>query len=653
MKRSLPAVLALLAGWALIPSASGAAAAPGWTPPIAALPSGVAFEHISGPAVDAVGDTYLAYTAESSGVWVVERTAGTTSFGPPLKIATSAPVGIPQIASDAAGDLVVAWMALYAHAGREDIVPFMATVSGGAVSFSGTPLSVPEETLKFDTNLAVASDPFGAAAVAWLAAGGQQLAQVVTRGSAAQGFGSLTNVGAVGPSGPTSENVTSLAMSVDGVGNVVLAYTQAGEMLELTGPQWPPTPSRLSGDTSSRSPAVASAGANTILAWVDESSHPYFINASLALGATPGNVLLSAPKILRGSYDAIGTPPPAVAIDPNGDAVVAWQESAVSNSVLRAAVRPAGGAFSLSELDVSDESTLDLGRVASMTPNGVALVGWLYDVENGPVNDAEARTISTSGALGPIAVLDTHDAYGSLSASASPDEAGEPVFSWEQRATGNVGVSAYDTVPPTLEAISGPASVSVGAGASFSVTAPFDIWSPPVFVSWSFGDGAGASGLSATHAYAAPGSYTITATATDTLGNASVQSAHIVVNAPPASGAGSPPAASGANSPHCAVPALERLSLRAAKSRLARAGCALGEVKRARHRPHGAKRLSYGVLGQSPAPGSLAPLGARVKLTLGWFKAPKHKAKHSESRHIHGKPPKYQWSVKQRCAECD
>lgn len=626
-KHGLPALSALLAGWALVLFASSAAAAPGWTPPLAALPSGVASEHVGGPAVDAAGDTFLAYTAEETGVWVVERAAGAATFGLPLKVASSAPVGAPQIASDASGNLVVAWMALYSHAGKEDIVPFVATVSGGAVSFSGTPLSVPEETLKFDSNLVVASSPSGVAAVAWLAAGGRQLAQVVTRGNAAQELGSLTNVGTVGPSGPTSESVTSLAMSVDGAGNVVLAYTQAGELLEATGPQWPPAPSRLSGDTSSRSPAVASAGANTIVAWADESSHPYFVDTSLALGSTPGNVLLSAPKILHTVYDAIGTPPPAVAIDQNGDAVVAWQESAVSNSVLRAAVRPAGGAFGLSELDVSDQFSLDLGRVASMLPDGEALVGWVYDVENGPVNDAEARTIGMSGALGPVVVLDTQVAYGSLSASPSPDGAGEPVFSWDQRAAGNVGVAAYDTVSPTLGAISGPSSVGVGAGASFSVAAPFDIWSPPVLVSWSFGDGGGASGLSATHAYAAPGGYTITATATDALGNASVQSAQILVSAA-SSGTGSPPAASGANSPHCAVPALERLSLRAAKSRLARARCALGKVKHARHRRHGAKHLSYGVVGQRPAPGSLAPPGAKVKLTLGWFKAPKHKSKH-------------------------
>lgn len=590
---------------------------------MAALPSGTGLEHMSAPAVDAAGDTFVAYTEETS-VWVVERAAGASAFGPPLKIASGGPVGAPQIASDAAGDLVVGWMGVYSHSGKEDIVPFVATVSGGAVSFSGTPLSVPEETLKFDTNIAVASDPSGAAAVAWLAAGTQQVAQVVTRGSAAQALGSLTNIGAVGPSGPTAENVTSLAMSVDGVANVVLAYTQAGELLEVSGPQWPPTPSRISSDTSSRAPAIASAGANTIVAWPDESSHPYFIDASLALGSTPGNVLLSAPKILRGVYDAIAVPPPAVAIDANGDAVVAWQESAVSNSVLRAAVRPAGGAFSLSELDVADEFTIDLGRVASVLPNGVALVGWLYDVENGPINDAQARTITMGGALGPVAVLDTHVGYGTLGASASTDAAGEPVFDWERLGAVNVGVAAYDTVPPTLGAISGPSSVGRGAGASFSVASPFDIWSPPVFVSWSFGDGGGASGVSTTHAYASAGRYTVTATATDALGNSSTQSTSITVTAPSAS-----PSPAGAR--HCVVPALKHLSLRSARSKLGRAGCGVGKVKRARRPKHG-KGLTNGVVGQSPAPGSVRTLGADVRIRLGWFKAPKHRHKKKQKR---------------------
>jgi len=148
-----------------------------------------------------------------------------------------------------------------------------------------------------------------------------------------------------------------------------------------------------------------------------------------------------------------------------------------------------------------------------------------------------------------------------------------------------------------------------------------------VFVSWSFGDGGGASGLSATHAYASPGRYTVTATATDALGNVSTQSSTITVTAPAPAPA---PAPSGAR--HCVVPVLKHLSLRTAKSRLGGAACALGKVKRARHRPKHGKGLSYGVVGQSPARGSTEAQGSRVQISLGWFKAPKHKRGRSRKR---------------------
>jgi uncharacterized membrane protein len=69
-----------------------------------------------------------------------------------------------------------------------------------------------------------------------------------------------------------------------------------------------------------------------------------------------------------------------------------------------------------------------------------------------------------------------------------------------------------------------------------TVASPFDVWSAPVAVSWSFGDGASATGTSVTHAYAHPGTYTVSVTATDAAGNTTSDSGSITVSPP----AGSP-----------------------------------------------------------------------------------------------------------------
>ena len=72
---------------------------------------------------------------------------------------------------------------------------------------------------------------------------------------------------------------------------------------------------------------------------------------------------------------------------------------------------------------------------------------------------------------------------------------------------------------------------------------------------------------------------------------------------------------------HCLVPKLSHLSLGAAKSALAKAGCQIGNIKRQK-RPTSTKGLSYGVLSEAPAAGMTVALASKVKVTVGWFKPP-------------------------------
>ena len=77
-----------------------------------------------------------------------------------------------------------------------------------------------------------------------------------------------------------------------------------------------------------------------------------------------------------------------------------------------------------------------------------------------------------------------------------------------------------------------PGSGTVGQAVSASVS-PFDRWSAVSSTAWNFGDGATASGASVSHAYANPGTYTITVTSTDAVGNATSASGIVQIAAAP------------------------------------------------------------------------------------------------------------------------
>lgn len=67
-----------------------------------------------------------------------------------------------------------------------------------------------------------------------------------------------------------------------------------------------------------------------------------------------------------------------------------------------------------------------------------------------------------------------------------------------------------------------PASATAGRPASFAVS-PFDDWSALGATSWSFGDGATATGAGVSPTYAAPGTYTVVVRSADAVGKAALK----------------------------------------------------------------------------------------------------------------------------------
>jgi hypothetical protein len=70
---------------------------------------------------------------------------------------------------------------------------------------------------------------------------------------------------------------------------------------------------------------------------------------------------------------------------------------------------------------------------------------------------------------------------------------------------------------------------------AFSVS-PFDVWSPVGAASWDFSDEGGAGGDAVTHSFARPGTYAVTATAADDLGNSTAASGSVRIYPKPNAG---------------------------------------------------------------------------------------------------------------------
>jgi hypothetical protein len=90
------------------------------------------------------------------------------------------------------------------------------------------------------------------------------------------------------------------------------------------------------------------------------------------------------------------------------------------------------------------------------------------------------------------------------------------------------GLGLFEPEPPSAS-ISAPGSLTTGSAASFSAVGFSDPYPGGSIgsASWSWGDGGVGSGVTASHVYASPGSYTVTLTVTDSYG---VQAASTTTN---------------------------------------------------------------------------------------------------------------------------
>lgn len=141
---------------------------------------------------------------------------------------------------------------------------------------------------------------------------------------------------------------------------------------------------------------------------------------------------------------------------------------------------------------------------------------------------------------------------------------------------GRTQVVAFDASPPRAVSVAVPATGTAGAAIAMAATFA-DLWSSVASTAWDFGDGTTGAGPSVGHTYAAPGTYTVTVTGVDPLGNARSVTRQISVGAPAPAGQGTTPVID-RTAPTIA------LTQPSCPKRLSRTRCAKRRAERARWR---------------------------------------------------------------------
>ena len=173
---------------------------------------------------------------------------------------------------------------------------------------------------------------------------------------------------------------------------------------------------------------------------------------------------------------------PQVSLDPDGNAVAVWSRTDATPRVIQGAERPAGGGW--------------------LPPALISVIGQ-------SANEPQVASDSVGNAVA--------------------------VWAREDGANTIVQAAGHDGHGPELRSLLVPAAGTVRQELAFSVS-PFDVWSPVGAASWDFGDEGGAGGNAVTHSFARPGTYPVTATAADDLGNSTAASGSVRIYPKPSAG---------------------------------------------------------------------------------------------------------------------
>jgi PKD domain len=225
---------------------------------------------------------------------------------------------------------------------------------------------------------------------------------------------------------------------------------------------------------------------------------------------------------------------PDVVVDSTGTSTVVWtrSEAGQPGHLLHYSSRPAGEPWSAPQDLTPPETGLSFNEVALAIDPSDRITA-VYDVlAGGSVVTASTRAPGEPWGAG-IPLSPSGDGFVS-EAEVAMDDAGQATVIWlrsESPPGYVVETRTLDTQGPLATGLSLPAA-TVGAPVTLSWPA-VDAWSPIASVAWSFSDGGTGSGSSVTRTFAAVGSYAVSVTATDAVGNATTLTGTVVISPPP------------------------------------------------------------------------------------------------------------------------
>lgn len=453
----------------------------------------------SSPAVamNAQGDVAVAWV--DGAVFARLRPTG-GQFGPAVQLSASGSgTGGPQVAMADSGETLVAWGRSGPAAGVWVAIKPPGGAFSGPVDISGRGES--------PSSVGLAANPRGDAVIVWDVPDSssnppRSLVRAATR-PAGGSFGK--------PATLDTGNATAPLAAVDDAGGATAVWSsETGIQVSLLppgatfGPRIP-----LSNDVASPALAMNPAGA-ALVAWRGPSASP------------PGSPTVKFATRAGGHDQRFGptmevsdTRWPAgiaAALDATGETRLVWTDN---DMLLRGASTPPGGPPGPT-VELFESSNDDLNWMPRM---GVSRDGTAIALTGGQTASDDldhATAVVWPAGQAPAPPRSVCTARMLDFASPALDAHGNGIVVCN---TANyLQYAAYDASGPQLRGLAVPDSATAGRPVDFSV-APVDVWSGVAHVVWDFDDGHQAVGTTAQNTFTAPGTYTVTTTATDGIGN--------------------------------------------------------------------------------------------------------------------------------------
>lgn len=447
-----------------------------------------------------------------------------------------------SVGATAGGGAVVSWW-------REGAAPGETEIVARAIAPDdtlGPEVVVATTTAWLESDPIVSVAPGGAAVVAWLVEDpGDPLPRLQARHVAADG-----TLGALIELGTADYGSVRAAITPDGVTRLLWERPRAGDgvtevvvgRIDAAGAAAAGGPVAVSDGPLIGSPQLSSGSGGVVATWFEGDADAPEQTLSAARLPADGAVA-EAPVVVDPAVAAGALSQVAAAVAPGGTATIVWDEaSAAGTPVSARQLAPDGTLGTTWTLAQSPQP-----GVRAVFPfvralgDGSLLAIWMLGLEPDGDRVYRSRVLAPDGTPTgeeqTLPVSPDLDGFDPRRLLVSVSAAGDGIAATHNDA-GLLMAARFDGAGPVLEATV-PETVVHGATASFSATAsdPAGVAS----VAWQFGDGAGADGAAATHAYAAAGSYEVTLTATDGFGNSAVVRRTItVVEHDPGPGAGGP-----------------------------------------------------------------------------------------------------------------